>query len=260
MLPIVRARRALRTWPVIKSALDDPELLNRFAAGMSLPYGYGVGFNERVVEYPWLFACRPSGAILDAGSALNHKPILRRLLGQSTQLHIVTLAPERRSFTELGVSYLYADLRELPYRNGLFDAVVSISTLEHVGMDNTRYGATGAAAEDPPAACRRALGELVRMVRPGGSLFLTVPYGRPDNLGWSRVFGREDVEQLTSAGDATVVVFRYETDGWNHSTLEEAADAVYRERARDPHPADLAVTARAVACIELRTPTPAGVN
>ena len=73
--------------------------------------------------------------MLDAGSTLNHAHILQRLRPAMDKLHIVTLAPEERAFPELDVSYLFADLRDLPLSDDVYDQVVSISTLEHVGLD-----------------------------------------------------------------------------------------------------------------------------
>jgi SAM-dependent methyltransferase len=259
-LQLVRARRGLRTWPTITTAIDDPDTLARFAADGPLPVGYGVGMAERVIEYPWLFSRRPAGTILDAGSCLNHKRILARLLPHATSIHIVTLAPERHSFPDLGVSYVYADLRDLPYRDATFDVVACISTLEHVGMDNSRYGGSAEDAQDHRAASARALAELLRVTRPGGRVFVTVPYGRPDDLGWMRVFDRDDVESITSvalehgplAAEPCVTVFRYDARGWKLSNFDDALGAVYRQTTTDPYPADLAVTARSVACVELR--------
>ena len=57
--------------------------------------------------------------------------------------------PRSSSFPQLGVSYLYADLRELPLADATYDRVLSISTLEHVGMDTSYYGGETKVAEDP---------------------------------------------------------------------------------------------------------------
>src|SRR4051812_39028957 len=97
----------------VRAALDDDGVIARFRAGARLPRAYGVGLDERVVEYPWLCAHLPAGGrVLDAGSTLNHAHILDRFLTGVASLHIVTLSPEPISFPERGVSYIFADLRE----------------------------------------------------------------------------------------------------------------------------------------------------
>jgi Methyltransferase domain len=134
---------------LVSEVLDDPALVKAFGAGGPLPSGYGVGIDERVVEFPWLFAQHLRGRTLDAGSALNHAHILDRVLPRIDELHVVTLEPEDLAFTERRVSYVYADLRDLPYKDGYFDSVVCLSTLEHVGMENTRYGVAAPRSNDP---------------------------------------------------------------------------------------------------------------
>lgn len=240
----------------LSAVLDFPAMLDVFASGGSLPLGYGVSFDERVVEYPWLLADPPQGAVLDAGSTLNHAHILDRVLPRLERLSIATLAPEPVSFPERGVSYVYADLRDLPFRDDLFDEVVSLSTLEHVGMDNSVYGDREPRSAEPDAELGRALDELTRLLRPGGRLRISVPYGKPEDHGWFRQFGRDDVDALVARfgpGQAEVRVFRYTRAGWQQSSLDEAGNDEYCDHTKDPAPApDLAAAARAVACLDIR--------
>ena len=56
-----------------------------------------------------------------------------------------------------GVTWEVGDIQRIAHRDGSFDTVVSCETIEHV--------------PDP----RRAVGELARVLRPGGRLFLTTP-------------------------------------------------------------------------------------
>jgi SAM-dependent methyltransferase len=163
------------------------------------------------------------------------------------ELHIVTLAYEGKAYPKRGISYTFADLRDLPYRDEMFDTVVSISTLEHVGMDNTAYAGdqrAAAASEDPVVETSAAVRELARVTRRGGRLLVTVPYGEPENHGWQRQFDRADVERLLEAADAgasDIAVYRFSPQGWSASSLESAADARYR----------VPVGAEAVACIAM---------
>jgi 2-polyprenyl-3-methyl-5-hydroxy-6-metoxy-1,4-benzoquinol methylase len=237
----------------VGEVLDDSALVERFARNEALPLGYGVGLDERVVEFPWLFSQGLRGRLLDGGSALNHEHILDRILPLVDSLHVLTLEPEELAFPERRVSYVYADLRDLPYKDGAFETVVSLSTLEHVGMDNKAYGVNAPRADDPVRELGRAVSELTRVA--ADRLLVTVPYGRREDHGWLRQFDREDVESLVelAGGRATTSVFRYTAAGWEQSDLEEASEMTYRDFTADPSPVDdLAAAARAVACISFR--------
>ena len=245
--PVIRARGetlARRQRRFVRRELDNREALERLAAGEPLPPSYGVGANERVVEIPWLLAQRPAGKMLDAGSALNHTDYLDHLQPLVSELHIVTLAYEGCAHPERGISYAYSDLRTLPYDDEYFDTVASVSTLEHVGMDNAGYGASAPRAADPAAETELALRELARVLRSGGRLLFSVPYGEREDHGTFRQLDRSDLEQLIKAAEPTetsISVYRYDGQGWGLSNLEGAADARYRN--------DFA--AEAVACVRL---------
>ena len=237
---------------LLTQALSAGPLQDRFAEDHALPSGYGVGFDERVVELPWLLS-RLHGRTLDAGSSLNHAHVLRHVLARVASLQIVTAAPERQSFPELGVSYVFADFRELPFRDSYFSTIACISSLEHVGMDNTEYG--GPPREpDPDAAVRDVLAEFRRVLAPGGALLISLPYGEAEDHGWLRQYGKAEVETLVRESESArsrLTVFSYSPQGWERSTLDAAKGARYN----DPHyrrwSSDLAVAARAVACLEL---------
>jgi SAM-dependent methyltransferase len=239
---------------LVCAALDDPELCAAAAAGQRLPAGYAAGFDERVVEFPWVFGQGLSGRVLDAGSTLNHEHILDRALPLVDALTIVTLEPEAVAYPLRRVSYMYADLRSLPFADGQFDLAVSISTLEHVGMDNTTYGVPDQPAADPAVEVAKAAAELRRVVAPGGRILLTIPFGHREDHGWLRQFDAEGLERLVAdfggRDAATIAFFRYDRLGWRRSSIVDAADASYRDFTKDQRPvADLAAAARAVACI-----------
>jgi SAM-dependent methyltransferase len=230
------------------------------------PYGHDdAGLDERVVEYPWAFdrlaALRTPGArILDAGSVLNHPRILAhcRRAGYGP-LSIVTLRYEGHAEVSDDVHYEFADLRMLPYRDDWFPLVVSLSTLEHVGMDNTGYGDTSGASSDPTTEAVHAMRELRRVTAPGGTALLSMPFGKRANRGWLRVFDAEDLDALTRSSGWRVArtrFFRATRDGWRECSMDDARTAGFNDPGRRGRPgAETApawvAAAEAVALLEL---------
>ncbi len=206
---VKRLCRTLREAAILE-ALRQGSL--SWSTSLSREAKYGQGMDERVVEIP--LACevaafdRP-GKLLDAGSALN-LAYIHDFVG-TPACHVVhfTQSSTKEYFGPVGdrFSYVYGDLRSLDFRDGTFDRVVCLSTLEHVGMDNTRYSGP---SEGAPETFLEAFREMLRVLAPGGSMVVTVPYGEPMSLGWYQVFGLRAVkDMLRAAGDAHVITKYY---------------------------------------------------
>jgi SAM-dependent methyltransferase len=254
----------------IRGVLDSPDLLSRFRTHDPLPAELGVGVDERTVEYPWYFAhCSPApGPRLDAGSTLNHRFLVTRPEFHPSDWTFLTLAPEAECHWTLGASYMFADLRSLPFRDDYFVEIACLSTIEHVGLDNEGYTGKAVSAESRRLDFLTALDELRRVLRPGGRLLLTVPFGRYQNFGWSQQFDAALLDQLTdrfAPTKADFTFFRYSADGWRLASRAECADAEYARYALSLHrppserldarsDADGAAAARAVACAILEKP------
>jgi SAM-dependent methyltransferase len=197
------------------------------------------GTDERVVEIPWVLARVGSGRVLEVGYAFAEPSYLAGLLeAASGGLVGVDLAEAEVP----GMETVRADVRQLPFPDGDFDQILLVSTLEHIGADNERYGL------DAPAdrsGMRAALLELRRVLRPDGALLVTVPAGEPSDYGW---FRQEDVRGWTRlfahAGFflEEQEVYELGDDGWRAAPTFHAAGVRYGERG----PA-----ASAVLCAEL---------
>ena len=197
------------------------------------------GTDERVVEIPWVLSrLRASGRVLEVGYAFAETAWLGALLRSGVELVGVDLATRDVE----GMETAEADVRELPFPDRSFDQILLVSTLEHVGADNTVYGIEAAAGV---GARQEALQELRRVLRREGSLLATVPLGEPGDHGW---FRQEDERGWTSlfarAGWFLEEVELYELgeEGWHASTSFRPEGVRYGERG----PA-----ASAVLCAEL---------
>ena len=244
----------------LRNVFDSPDVMHCFRKQQSLPDRYGFRFDERVIELPWVLAHDDSirGRVLDAGSALNDPELLQYFTGTGRNLHILTLSPESHCGWHQGISYLFEDLRNLPYRDEWFDTCICISTLEHVGMDTRIYTKSKHPVPVDTAAYLQALAELKRVLKKGGILYLTVPFGQYENHGWLQQFDVTMIDKVISVfhvKKSTVAYFRYvDGTGWQIAGADECQGARYVDRVspgkKDGLSADRAVAAGAVACME----------
>jgi SAM-dependent methyltransferase len=245
---------------LLQQVINDPILLDCFRSGTPLPAQYGFGVDERVIEYPWVISRlgKGSGRLLDAGSTLNYPYLMAVDAIATKQVAIMTLAPEQQ-FGKANISYLYGDLRDIWFKADLFEQIVCISTLEHVGLDNTRlYTSDTAFAEAQLQDYRQVLRELKRVLAPGGQLLLTVPFGKAQNFGWMQQFDATGLAEIvTTLGHDTTqqTIYQYTSQGWILSDANHCAECEYFDVHTTPTPAtDRAAAARAVACLEFTKP------
>ena len=249
----------------LSEAVTDDALLDTLANDRSLPDGYGYRLDARLIEIPWVLSRvrNTEGRFLDAGSAFNYDFVLTAPALKDKQTTIVTLAPEREAFWKLGVSYVFGDLRDLDFRDERFDAVACISTIEHIGMDNTMYAEGEVAQRSDPSEFILAVRELKRVLKPGGVLYISFPFGRYENHGWFQQFDSELVDTLIGAFAPSrhkENIFQYNPDGWQRSTREACKNCeffdVHSSKYNDPnstieYPSDYPAGERGLACLEL---------
>ena len=198
------------------------------------------GNDERPIEIAWTLArYRAEARVLDVGYVNAEKAYLDAL---------VAAAPWNPKGIDLaegdvpGFDGVVGDLRALPFGTGSFDVVFCISTLEHVGKDNTVYGARH---ERDPEGIPQALGELRRILARRGRVLLSVPTGGNEDHEW---FVQRDPPAWRGLfGQAGFDLFEHELyelfdEGWR--SVERVTDGLrYGERGPG---------ASAVLCAELR--------
>ncbi len=251
----------------LKNVLNDETILEHFRAGRPIPPKHGYRLDARTVEIPWALTHLPQsiGRLLDAGSSLNHEIVLTSPPLRGWNKTVFTLAPEDVAFWNLGISYVYGDLRDLDFKDNWFDAVVCISTIEHVGMDNTLYSPfLSNKDEQSQYGFTAAVKELHRVIKPGGRLLITFPFGVYQNHGWFQQFNSEMADVLIQAFNPAArweQVFYYHSQGWQVGNRESSANAeffdVRKSKYFDPHstidfPPDFRAGEQAVMCLCLQ--------
>ena len=164
---------------------------------------------ERVVEYGWIGqklialkgeAKRPK--ILDVGCVMNNLIVTELVLDTCEFIWLMNPSPEHIAYAERA-AYILADPRKHFLPDGLkFDIVTCLSTLEHVGMNNVRYGGErGPVTRDtshPEEHAKALLPSLWDLTAPGGQLCLSVPFG--------------PFEYLFSPGDPDPIYYTYDEE------------------------------------------------
>ncbi len=253
-------------WQSIKNGIGDDELLEKFKNNSKLPKSYGKNMDERIIEYPWFISklSDESKLLLDAGSSLNFEEILDHKNLSNKKITIVTLNSESSCFWQKDVSYLFTDLRKLPFLDNYFDIITCISTLEHIGMDNTMiYTKDNKYQEDRKDDYLKTILELKRVLKPSGILFITVPFGKYQNLRFFQQFNQDMINQIIrifNGQGSSINYYKYSNNGWDISNAEECKDAEYfnihqtkyrNKNSNKDYDSDLAAAARAVACLKL---------
>jgi len=250
---------------LIKQAITSRLTVEKFSLATSLERGYGEFIDERIVEYPWLISriSQATGKLLDAGSVLNFDYIVDHDFIKIKEITIATLEPEYNCFWQHRISYQFCDLRDLPFTDNLFDEVVSISTIEHIGMNNSIYSSNPNFIENNRWDFLKAITELKRVVKLGSKVYISVPYGRYTDFGWYQQFNTEMIDILIETFSPSKVVetyFCYENGGWNFSDKYYCAGVegfnihdtkYYNPKSTKDYDLDFAACSRAIAALEL---------
>jgi len=161
-----------------------------------------VLWSERCVEVPWVASfLTEAGRVLDVGWAMSPPEwlgVLLAVIDRGSEVvgidiidpqRVVSRYPEAIRERVLGVPVRVESILDAEPVDGLFDTITCVSTLEHIGFDvASEPGITDTAfvrAKDPADAIRERdphtdrmfMDAAARLLRPGGSLLVSVPAG-----------------------------------------------------------------------------------
>jgi SAM-dependent methyltransferase len=148
---------------------------------------------DRDVEWAWsmahLLPTAVRGRVLDLGAGHGLLSLTAAFRGHAVVA--VDLEANAFQFEADGIEYLRGDFNQLTFESASFDQVINCSTIEHFGLAG-RYGSI--ADEDADLV---AMGHLADLLRPEGSMVLTIPVGRDGVFPpYHRVYGEERLPHL----------------------------------------------------------------
>ncbi|OGF41635.1 hypothetical protein A2531_06365 [Candidatus Falkowbacteria bacterium RIFOXYD2_FULL_34_120] len=144
--------------------------------------------SDRSLEYPWIIKNIDitGGRLLDVGST--SCDLFSNILPKKIEIHGINLNPQNPN--NKNIKFKYGDIRQTDYENNYFDCITCISVLEHIGVGG-RYNS----GEDPEGD-KKAMQEMRRILKPGGTLLLTIPYGAKDVLPINKLYNKERIKKL----------------------------------------------------------------
>jgi ubiquinone/menaquinone biosynthesis C-methylase UbiE len=183
-------------------------------------------YTERVVEYSFLernlISTSVSAKILDIGSAESAltKEISKLGIGRWSVIGIdVRGMPITQSSSPF--VFLRMDSRKLAFRDEVFDQVICISTIEHVGIPSETYGIH----EKDDIGDLITISEIYRILKKGSTLVLTLPYGKMTQGKDHRIYDRNSLANLISKFSRVKSEFyRYDKGKWKKCTNQSAVD------------------------------------
>lgn len=183
--------------------------------------GIGVaGVNERTIEIPFVLQALGGVAvparIFDLGSLESLVPLSLASLGH----RVTALDLHPYPFTHPNIEVAVSPIQDWPDPAQPFDAVISLSALEHMGLE--AYGQETRASD----LDRRTMARFHNWLRPGGLLVFTAPFGRWHVDGFQRVYDEEHLDALLRGFRITHRRFAVRgEDGYWTSTSTPPVDA-----------------------------------
>lgn len=170
--------------------------------------------SERVVEIPLVLRAIPEkkSRILDVGCRYSILPIQLASLGYEVHgIDINTYNKRHPNFI-----FCRGDILKPNYKASSFDVVISLSTLEHIGLG--RYGDQINERGDI-----QTVEQIYKLLKPQGIFILSVPFGKATDTKWYRVYDCKRIKDLVRKFDVLEErVFISKNNYWIPSDFEES--------------------------------------
>ena len=180
--------------------------------------------DQRIIEYAFVIeklAKLPLGKVRDVGrtARLNFLPAALIALGWE----VWGIDLREFKFKHPNFHLILGNIGKTDFPDNYFDAVYAVSTLEHIGLSG-RYGVN----KEDLHADAKTVKEIARILRPGGKLLCTVPYGREVKIikSLQRIYDNKSLEKLFDNWKRNDISwYSRKTDGyWTSLSDKEATE------------------------------------
>ena len=190
---------------------------------------------ERIIEYPFIHENAPfnsnrKGKVLDVGSGRSLLPF--ELASKGYQVWSIDFRSKYHRYIRdyNNFTFVEGDIRKTSFPDAFFDIVIGVSSIEHVGLVGENVSLEGDKA---------AVQEIFRIMKPGGKLLITVPFGKESGVftvgrfNSFRVYDYAHLKELSGKFEIESEQFAVlDKRSWRPSSLEEAraVDSLHQAR------------------------------
>lgn len=183
--------------------------------------------DSRIIEDSYVFSkllgMKPC-KVLDVGCVARHNYISPALAMNGWDVYGMDIRSEWQ-FHHPNFTFVQADVTKSGLVDEWFDAITCISTMEHIGL----VGYYGNSVEDKEGDAK-AMAEMWRLLRVGGTLLLTVPYcGHYFDRQGTRVYDLIRLQRVTAGKFSMKDMLIYLQDkkgNWNVATKDIKTEGV----------------------------------
>jgi len=172
---------------------------------------------ERDVEWAWTLAYLHQGAgrVLDFGSGNGMLALAAAFAG--SEVVAVDLEEEQYLFRGHSIDYRRGDFNRMDFEPHSFDQIINCSSIEHVGLAG-RYGSPDAADGD-----LEAMAKMATLLKPGGTMILSIPVGLDGVYPpWHRVYGEDRERRLLERFRVTTERYWAKVDTEKYEPVDRA--------------------------------------
>ncbi|MCL4380689.1 MAG: class I SAM-dependent methyltransferase [Candidatus Marsarchaeota archaeon] len=169
----------------------DSRYLGKFNVNSGLKVSFSsYKYSERMIEVPFLFMnILPAPAkVLDIGCCEGIYPIQLAMMGYN----VTGIDTRQYGFQHENFRFIKTDFLKLnEFKKESFDVILNISSVEHFGLK-----AYGNRNRDPDADSA-AMQKIKELLKPGGQLIFTAPFGKKGRLlEFERIYDTHEINYL----------------------------------------------------------------
>lgn len=137
--------------------------------------------HSRCIEYPYCASkiSEEDQKILDIGAAKADRAWIAWLEELPMQIHSLDYDASAEESDK--IQSICSDVRATPYPDDYFDVVTAVSVIEHIGLTDPQVKKWAKPYVDENGDLE-AVKEIARILKPGGKLLMTVPFGKQAGL------------------------------------------------------------------------------